>query len=142
MTLQHDANKERAIQFLELASSGEVDAAYARYASPSGKHHSPHFAAGFIALRAAMQENHRQFPDKRITIKHLIGEDDMVAVHSHVVLEPGDLGVATLHLFRFEDREIVELWDFGQPIQADSRTATVRLDAAARRATCPVERPV
>jgi predicted SnoaL-like aldol condensation-catalyzing enzyme len=48
------------------------------------------------------------------------GEDDMVAVHSHVVLEPGDLGVATLYLFRFEDGEIVELWNFGQPIQADS----------------------
>jgi predicted SnoaL-like aldol condensation-catalyzing enzyme len=44
----------------------------------------------------------------------------MVAVHSHVVLEPGDLGVATLYLFRFEDGEIVELWNFGQPIQADS----------------------
>jgi predicted SnoaL-like aldol condensation-catalyzing enzyme len=126
MTLQHDANKERAIQFLELASSGEVDEAYERYASPSGKHHSPHFAAGFIARRAAMQENHRQFPDKRITIKHLIGEDDMVAVHSHVVLEPRDLGVATLHLFRFEDREIVELWDFGQRIQADSANSDGR----------------
>jgi predicted SnoaL-like aldol condensation-catalyzing enzyme len=67
-----------------------------------------------------MQENHQEFPDKGITIKHAIGEDDLVAVHSHVVLVPGDLGVATLHLFRFEDGKIVELWDFGQPIQADS----------------------
>jgi predicted SnoaL-like aldol condensation-catalyzing enzyme len=49
-----------------------------------------------------------------------MGEGDMVAVHSHVVLKAGDLGVATLHLFRFEDGKIVELWDFGQPIQADS----------------------
>jgi predicted SnoaL-like aldol condensation-catalyzing enzyme len=116
----NDSNKGRAVQFLELASSGRVDEAYERYASASGKHHSPHFAAGFAALKAGMQENHRQFPDKRITIEHVIGEDDMVAVHSHVVLEPGDLGVATLYLFRFEDGEIVELWNFGQPIQADS----------------------
>jgi predicted SnoaL-like aldol condensation-catalyzing enzyme len=113
-------NKERAIQFLVLASSGKVEEAYERYASSSGKHHSPHFAAGFAALKAAMQENHRQFPDKRITIKRAIGEDDMVAVHSQVVLKPGDLGVATLHLFRFADGKIVELWDFGQPIQAAS----------------------
>jgi predicted SnoaL-like aldol condensation-catalyzing enzyme len=67
-----------------------------------------------------MKENYRQFPDKHITIKHAMGEGDMVAVHSHVVLKTGDLGVATLHLFRFEDGKIVELWDFGQPIQADS----------------------
>jgi predicted SnoaL-like aldol condensation-catalyzing enzyme len=118
--LQHNSNKELAIRFLELASSGEADKACERYVLSSGKHHSPHFAAGFAALKAAMQENHRQFPDKRITIKHAIGEDEMVAVHSHVVLVPGDLGVATLHLFRFEGGKIVELWDFGQPIQADS----------------------
>jgi predicted SnoaL-like aldol condensation-catalyzing enzyme len=103
-----------------MASSGKVDEAYERYVSSSGKHHSPHFAAGFAALKAAMQENHLQFPDKRITFKRVIGEDDMVAVLSHVVLEPGDLGVATLHLVRFQNAEIVELWDLGQPIQADS----------------------
>lgn len=98
----------------------KVDEAYERFALPTGRHHSPHFAAGFAALKAAMQENHQQFPDKRLSIKHAIGEDDLVAVHSHVVLEPGYLGVATLHLFRFEDGKIVELWDFGQSIQADS----------------------
>jgi predicted SnoaL-like aldol condensation-catalyzing enzyme len=112
-----NSHKERAIHFLELASSGNVDEAYERFASPTGRHHSPYFAAGFAALKAAMQEKHQQFPDKRITIKHAMGEDDLVAVHSHVVLEPGDLGVATLHLFRFEDGKIAELWDFGQPIQ-------------------------
>jgi predicted SnoaL-like aldol condensation-catalyzing enzyme len=115
-----NSHKGRAIHFLELASSGNVDEAYERFVSPTGTHHSPYFAAGFAALKAGMQENHQQFPDKGITIKHAIGEDDLVAVHSHVVLVPGDLGVATLHLFRFEDGKVVEPWDFGQPIQADS----------------------
>ncbi len=36
---------------------------------------------------------------------------------------PDDLGVATLHLFRFEDGMIVELWDFGQPVPAESSNA-------------------
>jgi predicted SnoaL-like aldol condensation-catalyzing enzyme len=114
--MNSNSHKERAIHFLELASSGNVDEAYERFASPTGKHHSPYFAA----LKAAMKENHQRFPDKRITIKRALSEGDMVAVHSHVVLEPGDLGVATMHLFRFADGEIAELWDFGQPIQGDS----------------------
>jgi predicted SnoaL-like aldol condensation-catalyzing enzyme len=118
--MNNNSDRDRAIHFLELASSGKVDEAYERFASPTGKHHNPYFAAGFDALRTGMKENYRQFPDKLITIKHAMGEGDMVAVHSHVVLKTGDLGVATLHLFRFEDGKIVELWDFGQPIQADS----------------------
>jgi predicted SnoaL-like aldol condensation-catalyzing enzyme len=118
--MNSNSHKERAIHFLELASSGNVDEAYERFASATGKHHSPYFAAGFAALKAAMKENHQRFPDKRITIKRALSEGDMVAVHSHVVLEPGELGVATMHLFRFVDGEIAELWDFGQPIQGDS----------------------
>ena len=63
-----DSLQQRAARFLQLASSGSVDEAYERFVAPTGKHHSPHFAAGFAALKAGMQENHRQFPDKRITI--------------------------------------------------------------------------
>ena len=113
-------DNESAVQFLELASSGEVDEAYQRFTSRTGRHHDPHFAAGFDALKAGMKENSERFPRKQLTIKHVVGEGNLVAVHSHVVLEPGDLGVATMHLFRFEAGKIVELWDFTQPIPADS----------------------
>jgi predicted SnoaL-like aldol condensation-catalyzing enzyme len=113
-------NKEYAVKFLKLASSGNVDEAYGRFASPTGKHHSPYFAAGFDNLKKGMEENYQQFPDKQLNIKHITGDEDMVAVHSHVILKPGDLGVATLHLFRFVDGKIVELWDFSQPVLADS----------------------
>lgn len=113
-------NKEQAIQFLKLVSSGKIDEAYDQFVSPTGKHHSPYFAAGFDALQAAMKENYSQFPDKQADIKHVIGEGDMVAIHSHAVLKPGDPGFAILHLLRFEDGKIVELWDFTQPVLAES----------------------
>ncbi len=112
--MQENSNKERAVQFLKLASSGKVDEAYDEFTSPTGKHHSPHFAAGFDALRAAMKDNYVQFPRKHSDIKHVLGDDDMVAVHSHVVLRPGDPGFAIVHLFRFEGDKIAELWDFTQ----------------------------
>lgn len=116
-------NKERALQFLKLASSGKIDEAYDQFVLPTGKHHSPYFAAGFDALKAAMKENYRQFPEKRVDTKHAIGDGNMVAVHSHVILKPGDLGIATLHLFRFENEKIVEWWDFGQSVLTDSPNA-------------------
>jgi predicted SnoaL-like aldol condensation-catalyzing enzyme len=118
-----ESHTEKAVRFLELASSGEVDEAYERFAAPAGKHHSPHFAAGFEALKAGMKDNHQQFPDKKMTVKHAVGEGNLVAVHSHVVLKPGDLGAATMHLFRFEGGKIVELWDFAHPVPAGSPNA-------------------
>lgn len=118
--MHENLNKEHAIQFLKLVSLGNVDEAYDQFASPAGKHHSPHFAAGFDALKAAMKENYKQFPEKQADIKHVMAENDMVALHSHVVLKPGDLGFAILHLLRFEDGKIVELWDFTQPAPAKS----------------------
>jgi hypothetical protein len=49
--MNSNSHKERAIHFLELASSGNVDEAYELFASATGKHHSPYFAAGFAALK-------------------------------------------------------------------------------------------
>jgi predicted SnoaL-like aldol condensation-catalyzing enzyme len=118
--MNENPNKEQAVQFLKLVSSGNIDEAYDRFVLPTGKHHSPHFAAGFDALKAAMKENHRQFPNKQSDIKHAVGEEDMVAIHSRVALKPGDPGFAVLHLFRFEDGKIIELWDFTQPVLAES----------------------
>jgi len=118
--MSENSNKERAVQFLKLMSSGKVDEAYDQFTSPIGKHHSPHFPAGFDALKEAMKQSYQRFPSKQSEIKHVVGEDNMVAVHSHVVLTPGDPGFAIVHLFRFENEKIVELWDFTQPILEDS----------------------
>jgi len=67
-----------------------------------------------------MKENHVQFPNMRITVKYVIGDGDLVAIHSHIVLRPGETGVAVVHLFRFQGDKIVEMWDCGQPVPADS----------------------
>jgi predicted SnoaL-like aldol condensation-catalyzing enzyme len=63
-----------------------------------------------------MQENAAQNPNKVFEIKHTIAEGSFVVVHSHVRQKPGDLGAAIVHIFRFEQDRIVELWDVGQPV--------------------------
>ena len=44
----------------------------------------------------------------------------MVAVHSHVKQNQGDLGGAVVHLFHFHNGLIVEFWDVGQSIPENS----------------------
>lgn len=112
--------KQAAVQFLQLVVAGRVDEAYQKHVDLQGKHHNPFFPAGFPALKKAMIENNVQFPGKLLTIKHVLADDDMVAVHSHVVLSQGETGISAVHLFRFHGDKIVEMWDCGQPVPADS----------------------
>ena len=113
-------NKEATVSFLRLASSGKVKEAYQQYSDASFRHHNPYFQGTAEALSTAMQENAAQFPQKAIDIKRILTDGDLVAVHAHVRLKPDDLGVATIHLFRFEGDRIVELWDVGQAVPESS----------------------
>jgi predicted SnoaL-like aldol condensation-catalyzing enzyme len=112
--------KQAALDFLELIAKGQIEEAYRRYAAPNGRHHNPYFRAGFAALQKGMQENHDQFPNMRLSVKNVIGEGDMVAVHSQVVQTPGEAGLAAVHIFRFQGEKIIEFWDCGEPVPTNS----------------------
>jgi predicted SnoaL-like aldol condensation-catalyzing enzyme len=114
------ARKQSAVEFLQLAVAGHVDEAYQRHVDMRGKHHNPFFHAGFPALEGGMIENHAQFPNKQLTVKNVLGDGDLVAVHSHITSSPSEKGVATVHLFRFQGGKIVEMWDLGQSVPTDS----------------------
>jgi predicted SnoaL-like aldol condensation-catalyzing enzyme len=115
-----DRNKEAAVSFLQMASSGKVREAYAMYVGSGFKHHNPYFEGSAETLMAAMEENARDNPNKTLDVKRAMAEGDWVAVHSHVRQEPEDPGVAVVHVFRFEEGRIVELWDIGQAVPEDS----------------------
>jgi predicted SnoaL-like aldol condensation-catalyzing enzyme len=112
-------NKETALNFLQLVTAGKITEAYEKYVDVNGKHHNMYFAAGFPALQKAMQENEVLYPGKTISVKHVLGDGDMVAVHSHVKLQPGELEIAVVHLFRFADGKIFEMWDIGAQISME-----------------------
>jgi predicted SnoaL-like aldol condensation-catalyzing enzyme len=114
------ANKEIAILFLELAASGQVQEAYSRFIGSGFKHHNPFYEGSADSLKAGMEENVQQNPNKTLEVKHAVAEGMFVAVHSHVRQNPDDRGGAVVHIFRFENGRIVELWDVGQPIPDES----------------------
>ena len=112
--------KERALDFLHRVVSGDIDQAYADYINMHGVHHNVYYSAEFTSLKKGMKENHNQFPSKRIIVKNVLGDGDLVAVHSHLVMKEGEPGISVVHIFRFEDGKIVEMWDIGQAIPLDS----------------------
>jgi predicted SnoaL-like aldol condensation-catalyzing enzyme len=114
----NETSKEIAVHFLQLAIEGKIKEAYLQYVDMSGKHHNPYFPAGFPALEKAMIEDHAQSPDKQISFVNVLGEGDRVAVLSH--LRRGADEMMVVHFFRFKKNKIVELWDCGQILPADS----------------------
>ncbi|MBG9589869.1 nuclear transport factor 2 family protein [Cytobacillus firmus] len=112
--------KEKAVSFLQLVASGQVREAYQRYISTDFSHHNPYFRGDADSLMLAMEENAAQNPNKILEVKLAMQENETVAVHSHVKQNPGDLGGAVVHIFRFRDGQIAELWDVGQPIPEES----------------------
>ena len=115
-----DQNKDAVTSFLKLASAGKVDDAYSKFVGNGFKHHNAFFEGSAESLQAGMKENAVLNPDKVFEIKRVIAEGDFVVTHSRVQQKPSDLGAAVVHIFRFENGNIVELWDLGQPVPEES----------------------
>lgn len=117
------ARKNAAVSFLQLVASGRVREAFDKYAAAGFRHHNPHFDAAPESLMKGMEDNARQFPDKRLEVKHAIEDGELVAVHSHVRHTPDERGYGLVHIFRFEADRVAELWDLAQEVPASSPNA-------------------
>ena len=114
-------HKEAAKSFLQMAGSGKVQEAYDRYVAPSFIHHNQHFRGDRQSLLTAMQDASKSTPNKAVEIKRVVEDGDTVITHSRVSRQdPQSPDIAVVHIFRFEDDRIAELWDVGQPIPKDS----------------------
>ena len=112
--------RETAITFLKLAASGKVSEAFQKYLSANFRHHNPYFRGDAQSLKAGMMEAHQKFPNTTLEVQRVFDEGDLVAVHSRVLHGPGEPEIAVVHIFRFEDRRIAEMWDVGMQAPPDS----------------------
>ena len=118
--MKRASNKDIAVSFLKTVVARKIKEAYEKYVDKNMKHHNAYFAGDAKSLQKGMEEAHAKFPNTAIEIKHALEDGDMVAVQSHVKMQPQDLGVAVVHLFRFDKCKIVEMWDIGQEVPRDS----------------------
>jgi predicted SnoaL-like aldol condensation-catalyzing enzyme len=117
------SHKTAAETFLTMVASGEVRRAYDTYVGRNVRHHNAYFPADVQALVKGMEDNARQFPQKKIEIMQTIEDGDRVAVFSHVRHKPAEPGYALVHIFRFAGDRIVEMWDVAQEVPATSPNA-------------------
>ena len=114
-------NKESATSFLKMAGSGNVRAAYDEFVAPDFIHHNQYFKGDRQSLLLAMEEASKTHPNKDIDIKHIYQDGNIVITHSLVMRQdPQASRIAVVHIFKFRDGRIVELWDLGQEIAKDS----------------------
>lgn len=120
-TTVKQSRTEMALAFLRMASTDDVRRAYEQYISPAFRHHNAYFRGDAASLAAGMEQNAADNPNKVFQVQRTIAEGDLVAVHSRLQLRPGAPEIAVVHIFRFDEQnQIVELWDVGQPVPAQS----------------------
>ena len=112
--------KQIATDFLMLASKGNSQEAFTIYVSKNFKHHNTYFMGDVESLMIAMEDNAMKNPNKVFDIKRSLQDGDLVATHSYIRQKPGDAGAAVVHIFRFENDKIAELWDLGQAVALET----------------------
>lgn len=110
--------KEIAIDFLTLTSSGGAIEAFNLYVAQDFIHHNQYFGGSRNAIMHAMTEAHETSPNISLDVKYVYTDGDNVIVHSHVIKT--DMEIAVVHIFRFANKKIVEMWDLGQIILENS----------------------
>ena len=63
-----------------------------------------------------MEENAVTFPQKDFEAVRTLEDRDLVAVHGRVRLTPSSPWIALIHIFRFQDNQIIEEWEAGQEV--------------------------
>jgi glyoxylase I family protein len=118
--MKQHPRKDAAVEFMTLVASGKIEEAYDRHVGRNFQHHNPYFRGDAKSLQTAMAENAVKNPNKKVDIQFALEDGDRVAVFSRIRQNPGELGGAAVHIFRFEGDRIVELWDVGQEVPADT----------------------
>ena len=113
--------KKIALRFLYLAAKGAAREGFELYAGKNFIHHNVFFKGDAESLIKAIEKNAQENPNKIFEVKRALQDGDLVAVHSFAKQNPNDLGFALIHIFRFEDDKIVEVWDFGQAVPSEMK---------------------
>jgi predicted SnoaL-like aldol condensation-catalyzing enzyme len=121
MDHQSENNKNIVQSWSELAfNQRKPEEAVAKYLGPHYRQHNPGAADDPEAFIGYVKWFARTYPDFRMESKRIIAEGDYVVLHSHVIREPNDRGMAVVDIFRFENGKIVEHWDVVQEIPEKS----------------------
>jgi len=88
----------------------------AKYVGRTCRQHNPGAGDGTVPFVNFVRGFVGAFQSLRFEFKRLVAEGDLVMVHSHLVRQPGDRGMAVMDIFRHQNGRIVEHWDVLQEV--------------------------
>jgi len=92
----------------------KVREAFETWVDPGYIQHNPMAATGRDAAVAFLEPFFAHNPAVHYSIKRIIADGDLVAVHSHGVMAEGDRGMAVVDILRVKNCKVVEHWDVVQ----------------------------
>jgi predicted SnoaL-like aldol condensation-catalyzing enzyme len=93
-----------------------VREAFETWVQPGYIQHNPLAATGRDAAIAFLEPFFKSHPDAAYSIKRIIADGNLVAVHSHAKFTADDRGLAVVDILRVEHCKIAEHWDVAQPV--------------------------
>ena len=99
---------------------GKVREAYETWVAADYKQHNPNATDGRDAAIAFLEPFYQRNPTHRMTVKRVLVDGDLFAVHLHGQTGPDDRGAAAVDILRVKDCKIVEHWDVTQAVPEKS----------------------
>ena len=113
--------KEVVTKFInKLYLEKQAREAFETWVEPGYIQHNPLAKTGRDAAIAFLEPFFQSHPDASYSIKRIIADGNLVAVHSHAKFTADDRGLAIVDILRVDNCKIAEHWDVAQQVPEKS----------------------
>jgi predicted SnoaL-like aldol condensation-catalyzing enzyme len=98
----------------------KVREAFETWVDPGYIQHNPMAETGREAAIKFLEPFFAKNPNINYSIKRVIADGDLVAVHSHGTFAPNDRGIAVVDILRVQGCKVMEHWDVVQSVPEKS----------------------
>jgi predicted SnoaL-like aldol condensation-catalyzing enzyme len=117
----HLTPKEVVTRFMtKFYLEKQVREAFETWVEPGYIQHNPLAKTGRDAAIAFLEPFFKSHPDASYSIKRIIADGNLVAVHSHAKFTADERGLAVVDILRVDHCKVAEHWDVVQPVAEKS----------------------